>query len=80
MKLLKLKCQYSIFLYSPKSDEIKDIDSNKIDYVSLKNIYKKFEIKKSNLLQYINKNIKLYSKIDNNLDNFIETSKARIKN
>ena len=61
----KSENDYADFLFDYTLNEIKDIVEENIDYKELKNSYNKFEIKHSKILKDINKNIYLYSKIDN---------------
>ena len=56
---------YALFLFEKDSNEIKDIENETIDYKELEDNYNQFKIKDSKILQDINKNIHLYSKIDN---------------
>ena len=60
----KTENDYAKFLFNKYSKEIKDIETEQIDYIELKKDFEYFQIKKSNKLLDINKNIFLYSKID----------------
>ena len=60
----KKEKDYANFLYEKNTNEIKGIETEKIDYIKLKKSYNSFQIKKSDILGNINKNIFLYSKID----------------
>ena len=60
----KTENDYAKFLFNKYSKEIKDIETEQIDYIELKKDFENFHIKKSNKLLDINKNIFLYSKID----------------
>lgn len=59
------KHNYIIFLYDKTANEIKDIGIYTINEKELQKIYEQFEIKETIKLGDINKNINLYSKIDN---------------
>ena len=71
------KDDYIIFLYEKKTNEIKDIGINTINEKELQTIYDQFQIKETIKLRDINKNINLYSKIDNieNEDFFITSQR-----
>ena len=62
---LKTENNYAKFLFNDKSSEIKDIENEKIDFKELEDAYNKFQLENYNTLKDINKNIYLYSKIDN---------------
>ena len=76
---LNSKDDYIIFLYEKKTNEIKDIGINTINEKELQTIYDQFQIKETIKLRDINKNINLYSKI-NNIENedFFITSQRNI--
>ena len=59
------KDNYLSFLYGEDANEIIDIGKKEIDFSSLRKNYNEFKIKESIRLSDINKNIYLYSKIDN---------------
>ena len=56
---------YKIFLFSSKIDIIKDLKTKEIDFSALKKKYEEFKFNDSIKLKDINKNISLYSNIDN---------------
>ena len=69
------KDNYLSFLYGEDANEIKDIGKKEIDFSSLRKNYNEFKIKESIRLSDINKNIYLYSKIDNiGKENYLITS------
>ena len=63
-KPLNSEMYYFHFLYLEEENEIKDVDINSIKFDELENTYKNIEIKKTQILGEINKNIFVYSKID----------------
>jgi len=63
-KPLNSEMYYFHFLYLEEENEIKDVDINSIKFDELENTYKSIEIKKTQILGEINKNIFVYSKID----------------
>ena len=56
---------YRIFLFGSKMNEIKDFKTKEIDFFSLKKNYEDFKLNNSIKLKDINKNISLYSNVDN---------------
>ena len=56
---------YKIFLFGSKINKIKDLKKKEIDFTSLKKNYEEFKFQNSIKLKDINKNISLYSNIDN---------------
>ena len=55
---------YGFFLYHTDINEIKDIGKENVSLIDLKKLFDSIQIKDTLLLEDINKNIKLYSKMD----------------
>ena len=59
----KIELDYARFLFQKESNVIKDVEIDTIDEDKLKTAFNNFQIKDSNILNDINKNIYFYSKI-----------------
>ena len=62
---LQTELDRSLFLFDRNSNEIKDIGNENIDFKDLKKRYEEFKFQDTLRLIDINKNINIYSKIDN---------------